>query len=406
MVMLHMFAALSPRPDFFVVTVNHNIRAEAQQDCEFVKSYCDKLGVECKTVFVDVPAYASDNKLSEETAARILRYEALDSLSKHCDYVCLAHHSDDNAETVLMHILRGSGARGASGIRKQSGRYLRPLINMTREEIEHYAASRNVPYVLDSTNSEDKYTRNFIRRNVMPLLKQLNNGAERNIVRFAENIAEDCDYLDGLVDLSEVEFYKDCARVPLKIFNLPKPLSYRTINGVFNKLGVYKDIERSHVDALADLASGDGGRSISLPFGFVATNDYRFITIERRRDEQSIEFEFPFSLGKTVTPLGVVEVSKTRRTGALMFDYGKLPSNAVIRCKRQGDSFTKFGGGTKSLKKYLIDKKIPQRLRKNLVLVAADNEAYVICGVEISDKVKVEGNSDVYYISIARNEQI
>lgn len=400
MTMLHMFASLSPRPNFFVVTINHNIRKEAQSDCDFVQSYCKQLKVECHTVFVDVPRYASERKLSEETAARILRYEALDNAD--CDYVCLAHHMDDNAETVLMHILRGAGARGAAGIRKQNGKYLRPLLDMSREEIEQYASQHNVPYVHDSTNDETKYTRNFIRRKVLPLLRELNPNAEQNIVRFAENIAEDSDYLDSLADTLEAECFAGCASIPTSLLKMPKPLAYRVLNKVFNALGIYKDIEKTHIEAIIDLASGVGGRQVNLPFGFIAVNDYDVITIQPAAEFAPVEFEIPFAIGATTTPMGVVEVSKTFMENALRIDVTKLPPDAVFRLKRQGDVFTKFGGGSKTLKKYLIDKKISQRFRNGLILVASGNEVYVICGLEISDKVKVDDNSDTYYIAVRK----
>lgn len=404
MVMLHMFASMSPRPNFSVVTINHNIRQEAQADCDFVENYCRSLNVECSTVHVDVPSYAEERRLSTETAARILRYEVLDS--QECDYVCLAHHTGDNAETVLMHILRGSGAQGAIGIRAANGKYLRPLLNMTREQIELYAQTHNVPYVNDSTNDETKYTRNFLRHNVLTLFRQLKPNVEQNIARFAENIAEDSDYLDSLVDVSQVEFGAGYARIPVEIFDLPKPIAYRTLVKTFNRLGVHRDIERAHITALQDLAHGAGGRQISLPFGFVATNDYTCVTVEQSCCIQPTEFEIPFTVGKTVTPAGIVEVTATPKEGALMFDCDKLPSNAVFRLKRCGDVFTKFGGGSKTLKKYLIDKKVPQRLRNGLILVASGNEVYIICGVEISNKVKVEDGSNVYYISFTKERAL
>lgn len=404
MTMLHMFAALSPRPNFYVVTVNHNIRAEAQADCDFVTSYCDSLNVECRIVSVDVPAYADQNKLSEETAARILRYKALDELD--CDYVCLAHHMGDNAETVLMHILRGSGARGASGIRSLNGKYLRPLLYMTREEIELYAKQNNVPSVFDSTNDETKYTRNFIRKNVLPQLRKLNPNVEQNIVRFAENIAADSDYLDSLVSLANVQFFDGGARIPTADLTVAKPLAYRLINEVFSRLGVYKDIERTHVEALIGLANGVGGKQVNLPFGFTATNDYDFVTVQQAVETTAQEFEIPFAIGEVSTPLGTVAVSKNPLPDSLKFDLNSIPKNAVFRGKRQGDNFTKFGGGSKPLRRYLIDKKVPQRLRSQLLLLAADNEVYVIVGLEISDKVKVDGNPDTYYIALreAANE--
>ena len=400
MVMLHCFAAYCPRPNFSVVTVNHGIRTEAQSDCEFVKRYCGELGVSCEIYIVNVPEYSKESKLSEETAARILRYKVLDGID--CDYVCLAHHQGDNAETVLMHVLRGSGALGASGIKRQNGKYLRPLLDMSRDEIERYASEHNVPFVNDSTNDETKYTRNYIRKKIIPALKELNPSAEQNIIRFAENIAADNEYLDSLADISTVEFSFNSARIPVSLLIQPQPIAYRILSKTFRQLGVVKDVERTHVDAIIGLAQGQGGRKAYLPFGYIAVNDYEYVTIEQLEITDESEYELPSALGQTVTPVGVVEVSQTERTDCLKIDVNKLPVDAVFRFKRQGDVFAKFGGGSKPLKKYLIDRKIPQRQRQNLLLVASGNEVFVILGVEISEKLKVTDESNVYYISIKK----
>ena len=401
MVMLHKFATALPRPNFYVVTVNHGIRAEADSDCKFVADYCQKLGVECRVANVDVPTYCAENKVSIETGARILRYQVFDSLD--CDFVCLAHNADDNAETVLMHILRGSGAKGASGIRQTNGKYFRPLLDLTRKQIEQYATEHGVPHVTDSTNDDVKYTRNFIRHKVMPLLEQLYPSAKANVLRFASSIKADDEFIDVLTDTSAVQFDGDSAQIPVELLDQPLPIAYRVLAKVFNRLGVFYDVEKIHYDAILRLLNGGGGKSVNLPFNLVATNDYDFITVWRdvEKDEKSVEnFEIPFAVGRTQTPLGVVEVSKAPLDNALRIDVTKLPENCVFRTRRQGDTFTKFGGGTKSLKKYLIDKKIPSRFRDGLLLLASGNEILVIVGVEIADSVKVDGGATPYYIRL------
>ena len=398
MVMLHKFATLSPRPDLFVVAVNHGIREAAASDCKFVADYCKKLGVDCRIVTVDVPSYCKQHKLSVETGARILRYQALDSID--ADFICLAHNANDNAETVLMHILRGSGAKGAAGIKRSNGRYLRPIIDLTREQIEQYARDNGVPFVQDSTNDDVQYTRNFIRHKVLPLLTQLNASAQQNILRFAANVSQDDEYLDTLADVSTVQFDANSARVPKKLLLQPAPITYRVLNKVFNNLGVFYDIEKAHFDALIALADNFGGKRVNLPFNLVAINDYDYVTICLNESNANQTEEIPFKLGRTETPLGVVEVSEQPLPDSLRFDVNKIPGTAVFRTRKQGDSFTKFGGGTKSLKDYLIDRKIPQRLRDKLLLVACGSEVLLICGVEISDKVKVEQGAKTYYIKL------
>ena len=398
MVMLHKFATFSPRLKFFVVTVNHGIRAEAADDCQFVADYCKKLGVECRVIKVDVPAYCEEHKVSVETGARILRYQVFDSLE--ADYVCLAHNADDNAETVLMHILRGSGAKGASGIREINGKYFRPLLQLTRRELEQFATEHGVPYVTDSTNAETKYTRNFIRHKVMPLLEESNPSAKQNILEFAKSIAQDDCYLDKLADISSVQFGQNSARIPMQLLRQPSPIAIRLLIKVFNRLGVFYDIEKVHFGEILRLLGNSGGKSVNLPHGLVATNDYDYITIEKQAEKATENFHIPFAIGKIETPLGVVEVSSEPIENALRFDPDKLPKNCVFRTKRQGDVFTKFGGGTKSLKKYLIDKKIPQRNRDSLLLLASGSEILVVCGVEISDRVKVDDGAQPYYIKV------
>lgn len=414
MCMLHMFASFAPRPDFFVVTVNHGIRAEAANDCEFVAGYCAKLGVPCKVETVDVPTYAGQNKLSEETAARILRYKVLDGID--ADFVCLAHQMTDQAETVLMHIFRGSGAAGAEGMRSVNGRYVRPLLDMTRSDIEHYAFVHDVPFVNDCTNQNTDYTRNYVRRIVMPSIETVFPRVERSIARFAENIAADNDFLNDLADISDVEFVDGGAKIPITLLQQPQPIATRVLRKTFARLGIFADVEYVHVKALLALSKNNGGKKRDLSNGFVAYNDYTYITLERtnnsnsatgsgtfndiKRDENDTESEFcvPFVTGKIQTPYGCIVVSETPIDGALTVDKNKIPSQAVVRFAKSGDMFTKFGGGTKLLRKYLIDKKIPQRKRARLPLVAIGSDVLAVCGVEISDKVRVCDNSQKMYI--------
>lgn len=396
MVLLHMMAC-DKNLNIFAVTVNHGIRPEAQSDCDFVADYCKRLGVECRVFRVDVPAYAAENKLSTETAARLLRYRVLDELD--CDFVCLAHNADDNAETVLMHILRGSGARGATGMQRVNGRYLRPLLDWTRERIERYADEHNVPHVEDSTNADTNYTRNFIRHKVMPLLGQLNPAVRQNILRFAQNIGRDDERLNAQAqeNLQQVLFDDDGAHIPTALLAQD---DYRLAEMVFSRLGVHHDIEQKHYFALFDLARNDGGKSVNLPFGYTAFNDYDFVTICPEHRRKVYRFEIPFAVGATVTPLGVATVTETPLPNALFADVSKIPQGAVFRTRRQGDVFTKFGGGSKPLNRYLIDKKIPERKRNELLLVAKGNEVFAIMGVEICEKLRVEEGTTPYYIKL------
>ena len=396
MVMLHKFARASGASEVFAVTVNHGLRAEAQSDCEFVADYCRTLGVECRVFAVDVPSYAAENKLSEETAARILRYRVFDGLD--CDYVFLAHNADDNAETVLMHILRGSGAKGASGMKRVNGRYFRPLLDWTRRDIESYAEANGVPHVEDVTNSDTQYARNFVRHKIMPLLEQFNPAAKQNILRFADNVAFDDALLCERAEqrLAQVRFDENGAHIPVELL---ADGDYRLLDKVFNRLGVHCDVERKHFLALCELAQNVGGKSVCLPFGYTAYNDYAVLTLCPAKQRFVYAFEIPFRTGITSTPLGRAEASAAC-AGDLRIDVSKIPDSAVFRTRRTGDVFTKFGGGTKSLNRYLTDKKIPRRNRDSLLLIADGNDVLAIMGVEISDKVRVDGDAVPYGLSL------
>lgn len=417
MCLLHMFACLSPRPNFCVVTVNHGIRDNAADDCRFVEDYCRKLGVPCQTFAVDVPSYAKQHKLSEETAARVLRYKVLDDLP--VDYVCLAHHMTDQAETVLMHVLRGSGVSGAAGMRAESGRYLRPLLDMTRYDIEMYAEQHNVPFVVDSTNECIDYTRNYIRMVVMPSIEKVFPQAERTIARFAESAAADNDFLDGLADTTDVVLTDNGAKIPLRLLEQAAPVATRVLRKVFAALGVYADVEKRHINALLALSRSCGGKRLDVGNGFVAYNDYDYLTLVCTEKAHSTPvsvppecangdkmcFCVPFAVGTTDTPSGKVVVSLVPQEGALKVDLDKIPDGATIRFVIGGEVFTKFGGGTKPLRRYLIDKKIPQRFRADIPLITCGSEVLVVCGVEISDKVRVGDNSQVAYVKFFREEE-
>ena len=397
MAMLHAFAHHLPRPNFYVVTINHNIRPEGASDCQFVENYCKQLGIDCYTFDVDVPTHARENKLSVETSARILRYQIFDNLN--CDYVCTAHHARDHAETVLMHIIRGSGLVGAQGIREYNGKYFRPMLNVTKEHINNYLQQNNVPFVVDQTNADDKYLRNYIRNKVLPLLQDVCPSVEQNIARFAQNVASDQQFLDSLADVSSVKFAKEQAQIPLELLKQPQPIAYRVLKKVFEQLSVHHDIESKHYQAICELATKAGGKQIHLPFDYVAINDYNCVTLCKAQPTQAQTWEIPFAVGITETPLGKVEITQTHTPNTLHFDIASVPKTAVFRTRRTGDYFIKFGGGKKSLKEYLIDKKIPQRERDNLILIADKSNVLAIVGVEISGKIKAKKDSQVYYIN-------
>ena len=193
--------------DVTALHFEHGIRGEESlSDAAFVKEQCDINDIPCIIGHGDIPAYSADNKCSIETAARLMRYDFLSS--RGFVSVATAHHMDDNAETVLQHILRGTGIKGLTGIPKRNGCIVRPLLCVTRAEIEEYAASNGIPYITDSTNSDTKYSRNRVRSEVMPILRRVNPNAESAIIRLSENASSVMKMIEDAAD--EMLHQKEC----------------------------------------------------------------------------------------------------------------------------------------------------------------------------------------------------
>ena len=178
-----------------VLHVEHGLRGEeALADAELVRRFCEEKGLAFTCVHVDVNAYSQGNKLSTEEAARKLRYAALEKKAQelNADFILTAHHSDDQAETVLLKLLRGAGTEGLSGMQVRSGKILRPLLHLTREHLENYCALQNINYCYDSSNDDLHYTRNKIRRELLPYLeKNFNPAIKKAVVQSAGILQED-----------------------------------------------------------------------------------------------------------------------------------------------------------------------------------------------------------------------
>ena len=178
----------------FAAHYEHGLRGEESlRDAEFTRAQCDALGIPCRIGHGDVASYAVEHRLGTEDAARTLRYRFLEETAEDfgCDRIATAHSLNDNAETVLMNLCRGAGTRGLAGIPPVRGQLIRPLLSTDRDEIEDYLREHGIPHVEDSSNRSDDYTRNRIRHQMIPLLKEENPSVLRSIARTAELVRED-----------------------------------------------------------------------------------------------------------------------------------------------------------------------------------------------------------------------
>lgn len=369
------------------VNIDHSIRGEeSERDSNFVKDYCSKFGVPLKFFKVDAIKYSKENNLTVEEGARILRYNIFSSLlsENYADLIATAHHLSDNFETVLFNIFRGTSTKGLIGIPDKRDGFIRPLIDVTRGEIDKYISKNNIPFVEDSTNGDIDYTRNYLRNIVIPKILEKFPTAETSVKRLGEISREENDFLDDLanknLDFNDGKYYLPVDLSPILLKRATKTILYN--------LGIKKDYESVHFKDVLKLTNLKSGSKINLPKNVVAVKEYNklaFYIEGEKREVKSVKFK----VGKFNFLDNTRIISATPLDNALVFDGDKIPENAVIRTKRDGDVFKKFGGGTKKLKDYLIDKKIPRADRENLPLVAVDNKILIIFGVEISDDIKV-----------------
>lgn len=372
------------------INVEHGIRGERSvKDSEFCKKLCEKLNVPLKAYSVDAPAFAKEKGVSEETAARLLRYDCFDDALScgFCDVVATAHHRSDSAETVLFNLFRGTSAKGVCGIAAtaRNGKIVRPLLKAAKKQIDERIADRKLEFVEDETNFRNEYSRNFIRNRVIPTIEECFPSAIDKIADFSSILRQEDDYLDKqaalLVRKNQVLFGDDV-------------LFRRACLIVMKECGFKTDYESVHLHDLCALKNRECGKAIDLKNGLIARRTHDGVVFETKKNVPETE-EIPFKTG--TLNFGnytlVFEETSSKPEDGLYFDLDKLPDGAVVRTRREGDEITAFGGKRKKLKKYLTDKKTESRISARYPLIAVGNEIYAVCPIDISEKIKADDTS-------------
>ena len=385
--------------------MEHGIRGkESISDMEFVLGECERMGVKCIAESANVPVLAGDEGISVETAARKARYDFLER--QDADYIATAHHMDDVAETVIMNLVRGSGLAGLAGIPERRERFIRPLLGISRREIEEYADKNKIAYVSDSTNDDTGYTRNYIRKEILPGLERVNKAAAANIARTAAMLAEDeLSLAYAAQNAGCIEKADDGVYIGLKkLSNQQEAVKKRIIRLAIGEVRGLEDVENVHVQSVLSLAEKarsakrvDLGGGVyaavvynKLMIGKQCAKSYNYISMTLRAgsfDFAGIEFECGEYKGET-------EYGK----GTEYFD-AKAVEGAEFRHRKEGDVIAPLGlGGTKRLCDYLSDRKVPLHKRDSLVLLTKDNEVFWVVGVGVSETSKVRQNSKILRI--------
>lgn len=369
--------------------LNHMIRGdEALRDEDFVKEQCQKLGVPLFCERIDVPAYAREHKMSTELAAREVRYDFLSRVSKGA--VATAHTASDNLETLLFNLTRGSALKGLCGIPPKRDIFIRPLILCTRAEVEEYCERYNIPYVTDSTNLSDEYTRNKIRHKVIPVLKEINPNAEKSVVRTAIELFEDNAFLEECADKYLQE---NLSGEELDVSFLPKaPIAKRVIKK-FVQISVPRlSLDNLHITEIYRVCN-EGGRT-GLPLGYCAEvkNSRMFIT--KQAKENCVNFKFDVKIERRINDLFTKEKKINNLLLKNSLDCDKIIGKSVLRTRQSGDSIRLAGRGcTKSLKKLMNELSVPLELRDILPVIADESGVIWIYGIGVAQRCAVTRNS-------------
>jgi len=379
----------------FAAHLNHGIRGEnAARDQRWCGALCERLNIPFATETADVPAYAKEHGQSLEQAAREVRYEFLERarISFVASVVATAHHRDDQAETLLMNLMRGSGTTGLGGMKRRNGSIIRPMLQISRDEILAFLAEANEGYCEDETNAENTATRNRIRNELLPMLATYNPAIAQTLCKTAELLAQDDAYLTCLAEEADQTIANGDGWNREQLAALPLPIASRIVRK--RVLSLAGRVSEADIRRVLELSDAKTGTVIELTDGYSAWTDAQTLLIGRYPDV--LQYEVPFVIsGETFAPYGKWTSAFTDRwhmpnDGFEAFlDWEKLPKNLVVRSRQAGDRFYPLGApGERKLSDVLTDKKIPKE-KRDLPLLCAGNEVYYACGLTISEHAKV-----------------
>ena len=395
----------------FPVHVNHNLRGEeALADQRFCEELCRQHGFVLTVVSANVAELAAKNGWTLEEAGRNARYEAFAEIAagQQCSKTAVAHHKDDQAETVLFQMFRGSRLKGLAGMEAKNGTLVRPLLCVTREEIEDFLKEKKQTYCIDYTNLEEEYTRNKIRHRILTGATEVCNGAVEHIAELAEHAGQ----VEKLLERLAEELFDACAvidednSVSLEIEALVRAERILTERVVYKALciacGRKKDITAGFVADGMALLSKQSGRQITLPGGIIAERRFDKLFIGKSREGSSLYIaveSFPFEVvlqetGKklmlSVKKRGELEENIPKSTYTKWFDYDKIEKVISVRTVATGDEIMVFADGrNKKVTDVLAEAKIPKEQRKSFPVLAEENRVLWIPGIRGSEGYRV-----------------
>ena len=367
-----------------VAHINHNVRVESKEEAEFLNDYCEKNNIIFE--MMTITKYGDDNFHNE---ARNIRYNFYEELINkyHANYLMTGHHADDLMETILMRIVRGSTLRGYSGFSDlvNNGKYIiaRPLISVTKKELEDFDKANNIPYRIDKSNYKDKYTRNRYRKSVLPFLKEEDKSVHEKFINFSNQIRECDEFIDRIVSSVIDDVYVNGIINVDKFKKLDKVIQKRIIDYIFSVL--YRDelieIDNRHVDLVMEaIYSSKASITFNLPNDYLVVKEYNKVYFKK-----NINMVTPYDielLDEVFLPNGLTikRIDKSDKDGN---DILRLNSFDVVlplrvRTRHNGDRIkVKNMNGTKKVNEVLINSKIPVS-KRDLWPIVVDSEDKIV----------------------------
>ncbi len=407
-----------------VVHIHHGIRKEtADRDAAFVEKYCTEHNIYCLIKRVDVPILSKQWGMSEEETGRRVRYNAFKEVLNEISTdgqgkIAVAHNADDSAETVLLNLFRGSGIKGMAGILPVRENIIRPVLCLTRKEIEEYNETTGIEYVQDETNFVAEYTRNKLRLHILPAIKEaINPKVSEHINMAAQSLAQIDDYMESQCEQIYSYIVKkndngDSLYIPKIGFDgLHEAMQIQLVKRcLYEVAGKAKDITAKHMQNVKNLFSMNVGRSVDLPYDMIAQKEYEGVTIRVRSknltEPQVVNDVIIDEMGTYNIKLGEknieLTIEKDDYNEAIFIEnrYTKwidcdiIDSNLLLRTRRDGDYIiVDEKGSRKKLKDFFIDKKIPREERDRICLLTRGSEVIWIVGYRLSAAYKVNENS-------------
>ena len=431
------------------VHVNHMLRpGDAEKDQEYVESICKNMGILCTTSVKDCAKIAKEQGTTEEEAGRNIRYEAFyDAAKELIDggipagkiKIAVAQNKNDQAETLLMRIMRGTGINGLSGIEyKRNGEYgtsvIRPLLDVERADIERYCIEKKMNPRIDHTNQQPMYTRNKIRLELIPYMAEhFNEHIIDALDRLAQSAREDNTYLweqaqvayqslkkqvDGLELYINAEKMVVLDRAGLQKLNIP--IRRRVVLAAFQEIGLTQDVSASHLNMIERMIlSENASAKVDLPDNYQMSISYGNAIVSLNMDgDLTTQLRGSFELNWNVTILDIKEYVNVKQRHTAAFDYERLKEVSenvaeliAVRSREQGDYFTPQGmkSGKKKIQDYFVDRKIPKENREHYKLAAIGKEILWVFDPlyhkhnEINEKYKI--TSDTKQVLVLETER-